>query len=159
MDSSSWIQHRFDALTAIDTVTNLAQLVRIDSKDSTHITRKFTQCWLTCYSWPQRCMHDSSGEFTGAEFQTLLQNCHIRDLCTTAKNPQSNAVCKRMHQTVGVVLRTLLHGLSPQNIANAKEYVDEALFTLLPYACYESRNTFYPGKQSQKSYIQQRHVP
>ncbi len=32
-----------------------------------------------------------------------------------------------MHQTVGNVLRTLLHGESPQNIKNAKESVDEAL--------------------------------
>ena len=32
-----------------------------------------------------------------------------------------------MHQTVGNVLRTLLHGESPQNIATAKEFVDEAL--------------------------------
>ena len=47
--------------------------------------------------------------------------------CTTAKNPQSNAVCKQMHQTVRNVLRTLLHGEPPQNIASAKEYVDEAL--------------------------------
>jgi hypothetical protein len=43
-----------------------------------------------------------------------------------------------MHQTVGNVLRTLLHGEPPQNIANAKEYVDEAL-------SIESRITFYPG--------------
>ena len=32
-----------------------------------------------------------------------------------------------MHQTVGNVLRTLLHGEPPQNIATAKEFVDEAL--------------------------------
>jgi hypothetical protein len=32
-----------------------------------------------------------------------------------------------MHQTVGNILRTLLHGEPPQNIANAKDYVDEAL--------------------------------
>jgi hypothetical protein len=32
-----------------------------------------------------------------------------------------------MHQTVGNVLRTLLHGNPLQNIANAAEYVDEAL--------------------------------
>jgi hypothetical protein len=32
-----------------------------------------------------------------------------------------------MHQTVGNVLRTLLHGNPPQNIANAPQYVDEAL--------------------------------
>jgi hypothetical protein len=61
------------------------------------------------------------------EFQTLLQECHVRDVCTSTKNPQSNAICKRMHQTVGNVLRTLLHGEPPQNIADAKEFIDEAL--------------------------------
>ncbi len=110
-------------LTVIDTVTNLVEIVRIDGKDSDHITRKFAQCWLTRYPWPQRCIHDPGGEFTGPEFQILLQNCHIRDVCTTAKNPQSNAVCERMYQTVGNVLRPLLHGEPPQNIASAKEYI------------------------------------
>jgi hypothetical protein len=32
-----------------------------------------------------------------------------------------------MHQTVGNVLRILLHGEPPQNIANAKDFVDKAL--------------------------------
>ena len=32
-----------------------------------------------------------------------------------------------MHQTVGNILRTLLHGEPPQNIADARAYVDEAL--------------------------------
>ena len=32
-----------------------------------------------------------------------------------------------MHQTVGNVLRTLLHGNPPQNMASAEQYVDEAL--------------------------------
>ncbi len=77
--------------------------------------------------WPQHCVHDPGTEFTGPELQMLLQNCHVRDVCTTAKNPQSNSVCERMHQTVGNVLRTLLHGNPLQNIANAAQHVDEAL--------------------------------
>ena len=72
-------------------------------------------------------MHDPGREFTGVESHTLLQNCHIRDVCTTAKNPQSNAVCERIHQIVGNILRTLLNVELPQNIVNTKEYVDEAL--------------------------------
>jgi hypothetical protein len=83
---------------------------------------------LSRYPWPKRCVHDLGGEFVGIEFQTLLQDCHIRDVCTSTKNHQSTAICKRMHQTVGNVLRTLLHGEPPQNIANAKEFVDEVLF-------------------------------
>jgi hypothetical protein len=50
-----------------------------------------------------------------------------QDVCTCPKKPQSNAICKRMHQTVGNALRTLLHGEPPQSIANANEFVDEAL--------------------------------
>jgi hypothetical protein len=108
-------------------VTNLVELIRIDANGSKTVARKFAQSWLTRYPWPQRCVHDPGTEFTGPEFQTLLQNCHIRDVCPTAKNPQSNAVRERMHQTVGNVLRTLLHGNPPQNIANSAQYVDEAL--------------------------------
>jgi hypothetical protein len=64
-------------------VTYLVELVRIERKDSDYVMRKFTQCL-----WPKWCVHDpgGGGEFTGDEFQTLKQNCHIRD--TTAKNPQ-----------------------------------------------------------------------
>ncbi len=119
--------YEFKALTVTDTVTNLVELIRIDDKRSNTVARKFAQCWLMRYPWPQRCVHDPGKEFTGSEFQTLLQNCHIRDVCTTATNPQSYAVCERMHQTVGNVLRTLLHGSPPHNIANAAQYVDEAL--------------------------------
>jgi hypothetical protein len=119
--------YKFEALTVIDTVTNLVKLVRIDKKNSDNIMQKFAQCWLTGYPWPQGCIYDPGGEFTGPEFQTLLQNCHIRDVCTTAKNPQSNAVFKRMHQMIGNVLRTLLHRESPPDMASAKEYIDEAL--------------------------------
>ncbi len=32
-----------------------------------------------------------------------------------------------MHQTVGNILRILLHGEPPQSIANAKDFLDEAL--------------------------------
>ncbi len=67
------------------TVTNLVELIRIDNKESRTVARKFAQCWLTRYLCPQRCVHDPGTEFTGPEFQTLLQNCHFRDVCTTEK--------------------------------------------------------------------------
>ncbi len=120
-------RYEFKTLTVIDTVTNLVKHIRIDDKTSKTVARKFTRCLQMHYLWPQHCVHDPDTEFTGPEFQALLQNCHIRDVCTTAKNPQSNAVCERMHQTVGNVLRTLLHGNPLQNIANSAQHVDEAL--------------------------------
>ncbi len=119
--------YEFDALTIINTVNNSVEQIKVDRKTSDIIARKYAQCWLSRYPWPQRCVHDPGGEFVRIEFQTLLQNCHIKDVCTSAKNPQSNAICKRMHQTVRNVLRTLLHGEPPQNITDAKEFVYEAL--------------------------------
>jgi hypothetical protein len=96
--------------SVIETLLNLDKLIRIDDKRSKTVARKFAQCWLTHYPWPHCCIHDPGTEFTGLEFQMLLQNCHIRDVCTTEKNPQSNAVCERMHQTIGNILRTKCMG-------------------------------------------------
>ncbi len=40
---------------------------------------------------------------------------------------QANAICERMHQTVGNVLRTLLHGEPPKTFTEARDFIDEAL--------------------------------
>jgi len=69
-------------------------------------------------------------KITSTNMDRINPNLAIRKLlisATTTKNLQSNAICERMHQTVDNVLRTLLHGEPPQNIKNAKEYIDEAL--------------------------------
>ena len=44
--------YEFNALTYIDTVTKLVELIRIDHKTSQHITGKFAQNWMSRYLWP-----------------------------------------------------------------------------------------------------------
>jgi len=120
--------YEFIALTVIATASNLVKLIRIDKKTSAHVARKYAQeVWLSRYPWPARCVHDNGGEFVGSEFQFLLQSCRIKDAPTSSKNPQANAICERMHQTVGNILRTLLHGEPPQDVTRAKDFIDEAL--------------------------------
>jgi len=121
----------FNALTIIDTATNLVELVRIDNKSSEHIRDKFMQTWLARYPKPARCVHDKGGEFVGWEFQTLLRTMSIKDASSTSKNPQSNSICERMHQTVGNVLRTLLYGNPPKTMTKAREILDSALSTAM----------------------------
>ncbi len=113
--------------------SNLVELIRVDNKTSATIARKFAQVWLSQYSWPAQCIHDNGGKFIGPEFQFLLQGCRIKDVPTTSKNPQATAICECMHQTVGNVLQTPLHGRPPQNItdAHAKNFIDEALSTTI----------------------------
>ncbi len=55
----------------------------------------------------------------------------IKDVCSTSKNPQSNAICERMHQTVSYVLRTLVHTNPPCNMTQARVIIDDALATVM----------------------------
>jgi len=128
---------QFNALTCIDTVMNLVEITRADSKFSSHISDKFTQCWSSRYPRPLRCVHDKGGEFIGREFQQLLLSLGIKDVCITSKNPQSNAICERMHQTVANVLRSIVHSNPPRTCQQANRLVDDALAT----AMYAMRTT------------------
>eukprot|EP00978_Attheya_sp_CCMP212_P012156 scaffold30211_cov54-Attheya_sp.AAC.2 len=118
----------FNALTCIDPpVTNLTELIRIDGKSAAHIGAKFEQGWLSRYPRPMRCIHDNRGELTGEHFQLRLQANGIKDVPTTIKNPQTNSICKRMHQTVANSLRSMIHSNPPNNLAEAAVMVDECL--------------------------------
>ena len=104
----------FHALTCIDTVTNLAEVIHIENKTSAHISMLFENHWLSrypCLSW---CIHDNGGEFTGIPFLRMLTVNGIKDVTTTIKNPQANAICERLHQTISSNLRTILHHHPPQ---------------------------------------------
>ena len=58
----------FRALTCIDTVTNLAEISRINNKTSEYIAMKFENDWLERYLRPEGCIHDNGGQFTGIPF-------------------------------------------------------------------------------------------
>jgi hypothetical protein len=122
----------FSALTCIDTASNLVELVRIDNKTAEHIRDKFAQTWFCRYPRPIR-VQDKGGEFIGRELQWLLEFFSMKDVCSTSKNPQSNAICEQMHQTVENVLRVLIHGNPPKTMSKskAKDIVDEALATTM----------------------------
>ncbi len=124
-------QVEFNALTCIDMASNLVELISINNKTAKHIRDKFTQSWLCGYPCPVQCLHDKGGEFIGQNFQWLLEIFSIKDLCSTSKNPQSIAICERMHQTVNNVLRTLVHTNPPQNMTQARDIIDDALATAM----------------------------
>ena len=117
----------FNALTCIDMASNLVELVRIKNKTSSHVSHKFAQTWLARYPRCEKVIHDNGGEFIGPEFQSVLRAYEIRSANTSSKNPQANAVCERMHQTVANILRTLLSDTKPKNVTHANEIIDEAL--------------------------------
>ena len=78
-----------------------------------------------------QCLHDKGGEFIGQNCQCLLDIFSIKDRCSTSKNPQSNAICERMHQTVTNMLGTLEHTNPPRNMTQARDVIDDALATAM----------------------------
>ena len=82
----------FKALTIMDTVTTLLEIVHIDNKSSENITQLFANTWLARYRWPAQVIHDNGDEFIGHEFQDMLRELGITAKPTTVKNPQANAI-------------------------------------------------------------------
>ena len=105
----------FLALTCIDPVTNLVEIIRINGKSSAHVAQQFENVWLSRYPRPNRCVHDNGKEFIGIDFSEMLARHGIKGVLTTVKNPQSKALCKRMHQTVLNVLRVIMRTTEIQN--------------------------------------------
>jgi hypothetical protein len=125
----------FMALTIIDLVTNLVELVRLDNKTSDHVALKFANTWLACYPRPTSCVYDQGGEFIGWGFQAMLERHNIQRRPTTAKNPQANAICERMHQSVGNSLRILRRWNPPAGVNDANQLIDTALANAMYATC------------------------
>ena len=83
----------------------------------------------------QRCVYDHGKEFLGEAFQKILRRHGITSGASVVKNPQSNAVCERIYQSIGNSLRALNFAHPPRNATEAKFCVDTALQT----AAYAAR--------------------
>ena len=115
------------ALTVIDITTNLAELIRIDKKTAGHVAHKFEIGWLSRYPKPVRVIHDQGAEFKGFEFQAMLKRNGIKSSPTTVKNPQSNGICERMHQTVENTLRAIIRHKPALTAEEARQRVEYAI--------------------------------
>jgi hypothetical protein len=74
----------------------------------------------------------------------MLHRNNIQSCYTTTKNPQANAICKQMHQSVGNSLRVLWQWNPPAGLNNTHALVDAALAN----AIYATRASFHSGLQA-----------
>jgi transposase InsO family protein len=91
----------------IDLSTNLLELIVVPDKESCTVARAFDCSWLCHYPRPLICLHDKGTEFTGIEFQELLQSYGIKAAIATTANPQTNAILECTHQVIANQLRSL----------------------------------------------------
>lgn len=50
---------KFRALTCIDPVTNLVELIQITNKTMKYVAEQLENSWLSRYTRPNRCVHDN----------------------------------------------------------------------------------------------------
>ena len=118
---------QFKALTIIDTVTNLVEIVRLDNSSAANAALKFQNTWLARYPKPMQCIYDQGTEFTGYRFQQMLAQNGIRRQPISTKNPQANSICERMHQTIGNSLRAMSNMNPPQDVETVNQMIDTAI--------------------------------
>ncbi|KAG7336539.1 reverse transcriptase RNA-dependent DNA polymerase [Nitzschia inconspicua] len=121
---------KFKALTIIDTATLLVEAGRVENSSSAQAALVFENQWLARYPRPLTCIFDQGTEFEGAFLRCLHRN-GIQAVPTTVKNPQANAICERMHSTLGDILHTLLREQPPATIVDAYGIIDNALASVI----------------------------
>ena len=65
---------KLQALTIIDVATRRIEILPIENKESAPIAALVDEQWMGRYQRPEKCIHDQGTEFTGSEFQTLLES-------------------------------------------------------------------------------------
>ena len=65
----------------------------------------------------------------------MLHANGIKDVTTTVKNPQANAICERLHQSISNTLRSMLCAYPPNNIEQTNDIMASGFAT----AAYASK--------------------
>ena len=90
----------------IDPVTGWFEMAQIPNKTAAEIADITEKTWFTRYPLPQRIVSDSGIEFM-AEFSKMWHNYYaLKRKPITTRNPQSNAIIERNHQTIGNIICT-----------------------------------------------------
>lgn len=140
------ITFEFNALTMIEPVFNLIEIVRIpdvpvsDSSPTTRfkpnktgaeMKRLFENHWLSRYPMPLRVLHDGGPEFENHDFQFHLMDIGSRRKRLSPHTPTANAVLETTHRVIGQIIRTLIHLDPPQTKLDADRLIDSALATAM----------------------------
>ena len=84
------------------------KMAQIPNKTASEIADITKKTWFTTYPLPQRIVFDRGTEFM-AEFAKMCQSYYgLKSKPITTRNPQSNAIIERIHQTIRNIIRTFV---------------------------------------------------
>ena len=137
----------FHAMTMIDPCTNLVEIKYTLSTTAKEGAAAVENGWLSRYPRPLKIVTDNGPEF-GQEFTDMCEDNGVTHRSTTSRNPQGNSLIERIHQTIGQVLRSIVHSRNPRSVHEGKAVIEETLATAMHAcrcACSSSLHFHSPG--------------
>ena len=92
-------------VTMIDPATGWFEVKQIKDKQAITVANVVEQTWLCRYPWPTQINYDQGTEFMAEFAQMIKDDYGIKLRPSTTRNPQSNSVIERIHQTLGNIIR------------------------------------------------------
>ena len=111
----------------VDPVTNLVEIVCVYSTSAEEASQAFVNTWLSRYPLPEKVVTDGGPEFTGNEWEFMLQNWGLKRGRIMAHTPTANSIIKSSHRSMGQVLWTILDRETPTDMVELNKVVDLAL--------------------------------
>ena len=93
-------------LTMINPATGWFEVAQIPNKTAAEIADITEKTWFTRYPLPQRILFDPGTKFMAESSKMCHNDYGLKRKPITTRNPQSNAIIKRIHQTIGKIIRT-----------------------------------------------------
>ena len=90
----------------INPSTGWSDMAQIPNKTAAEIADITEKAWFTCYPLPQQIMFDRGTEFMDEFYKMCQKDYGLKMKPITTRNPQSNAIIKQIHQTIGNLIRT-----------------------------------------------------
>jgi len=115
------------ALTMIDPVTNLVEIVRVESTKSDECARAFVDTWLARYPLPERIVADNGSEFLGHDWNFMLDRYGLTRVPISSHTPTANAIIESSHKSMGQILRTIFDREKPTTMTQLNQVVNSAL--------------------------------
>ena len=110
----------------IDPATGWFEMAQIPNKTAAEIADITEKTWFTRYPLPQLIVFDCSTKFM-AEFEKMCHNDYgLKRKPILTRNPQSNAIIERIHQTIGNIIRTF----DVSNIINNDPWLRQVCLTM-----------------------------
>ena len=133
-------EYSFQALTCIDLVICLPEVIPVDNASSKTVLEAFEDGWLSRYPSPVRCIRYNGNEFLGPEFNIMLQRIKIKLVPTPVKNTLANAIVERMYQSISTMLAISLRENPPKRYEDLSNLVHRKSMA----AQYAVRATMHP---------------